>query len=148
MSERTKFTIYRDSWLRGEKGKGMLHRAIDHKMCCIGQMGCQAGLSMDRMGTAGSLSDITYNDNLGLPPASLRPLISLYEDDEFNSLECVSEYRGDDTAAADAAMGFNDDDEMDDFARESKIINIMKEVGIEVTFVDGLAPWFTEAPAT
>jgi hypothetical protein len=137
MAETTKFTIYRDSWLRGKfvQGESRLHRKYDNRMCCIGQMACQAGTRL------AALTGVSTLDSL-LPVDTPESLLFLVDADVFD-------YRKSSTTASDA-MNLNDDDvdyRFTEAQREEELTRLFSKNNIELTFVDGVAPWFKEATA-
>jgi hypothetical protein len=141
MAETTKFTIYRDSWLRGEVVGGKLFRAADNRMCCLGQIGHQAGLPLNELKGKGALSDLGYA-KAGACPIALRGLVRVEGEGEGDEEDCY--VMAIDTAFANDAMTANDSGELSEEERETKITQLMLKANIELTFLDGVAPWFKE----
>jgi hypothetical protein len=114
-----RFTIYRDSWLRGEEGS-TLHRLMDDKECCMGQMCAQLGVAPFR------ITGYMY-------PSQLTEAAK-YNVELRDFIEKVS--------PVETRIGLiNDAEESTGGNRESQIKSQMESLGYEIEFVDGKAPW-------
>lgn len=133
-----KFTIYRDSWQRGAMAKDgdsiydtMLHNPCSGLECCLGQISVQAGLSVE---------NIRYADPLMLSDAEKGKVGFMFT--SIRNPKVLADWAGD-------AMEANDEVEFEEAFgaaeteafREAKLTEIALAAGIELTFVDGKAPW-------
>jgi hypothetical protein len=121
-------TVYRDSWLH-QQTAGVLYRSCDQQMCFIGQLAHQLGVPL------ASLED----------EASLSFLRDAEIPEELSFLLSKGESRWPDSKVADRIIVEND--KLDPVGGvegvEDFIISTMTEHGFSVTFVDGIAPWFS-----
>lgn len=128
----TQFTIYRDNWLRGEADARLL-RISDNKMCCFGQIACQAGTPLEKLANVGSLDKLKTKDRQAL--VSSNPALSVLFDGN-----------GEDSDLSQEIMRTNDREDLnDEILREEHIAGLFLTIGIAVSFVDGPAPWFLDA---
>jgi hypothetical protein len=142
------FTIYRDSWRRGGSHKteidGKTYLLNDqNKMCCLGQIAFQAGIPLAELmelteprRVRAAFADSLEAGSIGYYCAEDADS----DNDEF--AVCNSQL-------ADNCMPINDDPKIDDAERERRLIEeFANKSEHRITFVDGIAPWFTpEVPA-
>lgn len=117
-----KLVIDRTRWLRGES-QGVLLRARDGKMCCLGFEAIRRGCTEDEIAGVTTPAYLS-KDN---------PHIKLFTD-----LSLVDE-RGlpyDDNALCESLTATNDAGDLSDAARESRITELFAEIDIEVEFVN------------
>ncbi len=133
MSEPFKVTIYRDSWMRGEGGAKLLNPSTK-RMCCLGQILCQAGVSLDDLVDHSTPSRFVRTSGTVIPQSCN---LLLKKTPGYVSTA--------DSIESDRAMQINDwQSFQSDQERETKLIPVLQKLGFEPTFVDGVAPWFTE----
>lgn len=123
----TELVIDRSRWLRGQGPDSML---LDSRgrMCCLGFACVEAGVEADRLLHAGSPEDVGSSHDLLTVPVLSRVKES---DDEDGGVH----RRVVDTALSQEAIGINDDEEMEDTAREVALAELFAREGIAVTFV-------------
>ncbi len=114
MTERIKFTVWRDSWLRG--APSYLH--ADSCRCCLGFLGLACGLTDEQMDGRGEPEEVT-----GPWPEAI-----------------VHSSERDCTVLCQEIIWTNDDDEGDDAEREIELTELFHKAGIDVEFRDGAGP--------
>jgi hypothetical protein len=126
-----KFTIDRKTWLRGEGGDASaLLRESDNKMCCLGGIARQCGIT----GIAGELAPAgVEEDQWDKFPEPLRPYKRPYSGSIAESAHRT--YNDNSDLAADM-MRVNDDEVISDEYREAKLIALCAPHGIELEFTD------------
>jgi hypothetical protein len=137
--------VYRDSWLRGEPGAGTLFRRSDNKMCCLGQVGFQAGIPLATMLSVGDFTDLPRTVEEPIDLVDLRGLVSVEIQEDYDFHPEDEGYLYVDTVSsteADRAMKVNDRAGITDAEREAEITAQLAIANVAVTFVDGVAPWF------
>jgi hypothetical protein len=141
-----KFKIYRDSWLRGSLSwrgciiNSYLHRSSDDLECCLGQITMQCGLKISNIADKCLPSDlrITENDLFESVRNQLGEFTCHHENknDPNHTPLCVR--RQNDIAV------LNDDHKYSDEEREASLKLMFTAAGLEVEFVDGVAPWIKD----
>lgn len=108
------FTINRKKWLRGEGSEySSLLRTEDGKMCCLGFLGLACGGTKKQIESCDSPAG-TYGPKW--PSALLHPDTGL------------------DSTTCEELMKVNDNEDLTDTERESRLKKIFKEIGIKVVF--------------
>lgn len=117
------FTIDRKTWLRGEGlDASRLLRPSDGKMCCLGSFALACGLSPEDIRDKAEPSQVTIS--------RVAPAVDLKA---FGAL-----INGDSTGKEIAGnlMAENDETEVDEDYRESKIISGFKQLGHTALFIN------------
>jgi hypothetical protein len=151
------FTIYRGSWRRGGDGAKTILESdgsdggfavsfvLDelyggtqllndrNMMCCLGQIACEAGVPLEQLRDESEPYTLAIEFSDQLNAAGL----AYIDDDSYDEYKRLCN-----TELANDCMPINDDSEIDDAAREEKLIAAFAEEGHTLTFVDGVAPWF------
>lgn len=110
-----KFTVYRDSWLRGEgHDASRLLRKEDSKMCCVGQFAIACGNTKRTIYDKSSIFQIAGWKDVFQNAIQENRIIDAYD--------------------------ANDSRTLSDRERESRITSSFAELGIEIEFVDGKMP--------
>lgn len=126
---RFKFTVYRDSWYRG---KGSRHsKLVDHFSDENGQtelMGCCIGHALSDIGV--DSNDFRARSEI----FEFSEKLDSYQEDEYDKIELISDIE-------DELIYVNDNRNLDDSERESRLKDIFKSQDIEVEFVDGKRNW-------
>lgn len=125
-----KFTVYRDSWFRGDGGDDSRLRALypDEngkacvKGCCLGHAAMDAGVHKDVIDNIPEFGEITEED---IKDFDLK-------NNEFLQALNKGQLR---------AMDINDNPEISDEQREVLLTQHFKDYNIEVDFVDGKRDW-------
>lgn len=133
------YIIYRGSWRRGgdnqiltaELGDTSLYQTRTNMMCCLGQCAFEAGVPLDKLREIGEPAYVDAESIL--IPAGL--LSDDYEDGGRQSL------------FSNRAIAINDDETIGDERREELLVELATRFGHEITFVDGIAPWFKSEAA-
>lgn len=129
------FKVYRGSWVRGGYKNRLKYGDIcllndQDRMCCLGQILCQAGVDAEILFGIGYPEDI--DESVIDVPISLGLAIG----------------PGIDTLLGKICAQTNDDENITDKIREAKIKYEFKQAGHTVKFVPGKAPWFNEIPVS
>jgi len=115
-----KLTIKRSEWLRGIGApRSYLVRTSDNKMCCLGFLGCQVGLSSEEMANHRSPADLP---TAAWPDGFVEPYSA--GESQYVNLGCRP------------LMEINDNRILSEEERESQLTQEFKKFGIEVEFVD------------
>lgn len=113
------FTIQRSKWLRGEGNtKSSLLRTEDGKQCCLGQVMSQCGVPDNELREVGEPSDISDQDI---------EIEALCEWDLGTRHQHPSIGR---------MIEINDDEETEEFERESRLCELAQQAGFSLQFVD------------
>jgi len=145
VTERIKFTVYRDKWLRGGKnGIGETADAylLDSKgcRCCLGFLGSVLGtpdLDMRGTGQPDELEDKRWPESLVCREPDPD---SLDEDGEPFPDEPPPPLLFGCTKVLSDLMDVNDRESLTDAQRETRITELFASVDIDVTFTDGAGP--------
>lgn len=125
---KTKFTVTRHNWLRGEGGDdSRLLRPEDGKMCCLGHISLQCGITQDEIMNVLAPAGI-IDEAWGLFPEPLRPMKRPYRG--------INKTWNDNSGLAHVMMGLNDDETITDEDREHRLKQIAASRGIKLEFVD------------
>jgi len=119
----TKYTINRQTWLRGVEENALLLNS-NGMMCCLGQVCLQSGITSDKLldvETPYGLTGVIEDHDL-IP----YKLLASNDEDTYYS----------DSTFARTAMTINDNEEMHELERETKLTQLFKENGIELEFVN------------
>jgi len=117
-----KLTIDRKRWLRGEGAdNSFLRRIEDGKMCCIGFLGKACGIPDAHLEGRGQLDQLLRD----WPRHKKR--LSHYVQDIGDGV-----FR--DSSLLVDAYDINDDPDLTERTRESKVVEILKRVDVEVVF--------------
>lgn len=119
-----KAIIDRKTWLRGDKDSFLL-RKRDGKMCCLGQLSLQCGLTQDDIIHKGFLSKLSEMDKILKHPI----LSQLVKEDRY-----CTKYLG--STIARELMNVNDNVGICDDQRETKLIELFKEIDVEIEFIN------------
>lgn len=115
-----KLTINRPQWLRGEGSTASrLVRVADDKMCCLGFYGLACGIPKAKMTNIQSF--LPFESKISLPD-SMSWLLG--EKKEWSSKLGAK------------LMLTNDNEEKTNQDRESELIELFAQVGVELTFTD------------
>ncbi len=107
-----RFVVDRSRWGRGGgEGNGTLLNSVTGKMCCLGFACLAAGHSAEEI------------DDMRMPSDIEPPLLPRYG-----------------TSAIALVAQINDFEGFDDVDREARIIEVLADIGIAVSFVDGPVP--------
>jgi hypothetical protein len=120
VTERIKFTVFRNTWLRGG-GDGNLLDAAGCR-CCLGFLGRQLGCSDDDQRDVGLPQEL---DSASKWPTNL---VALVDDEDGSS------FMG--TCALDEIIGVNDSMTTSDDAREQQLTELFAALSIDVDFKD------------
>ena len=132
-----KFTVYRDSWYRGNsyidttlysRYPGINGRAC-YQGCCLGHALNDLGFGTDIIENMGDVSEVHSHTQLNYDRDFRKT------NDVFRAL-CDVETR---------AIEVNDDDEISDEEREKKLKEIFNDANIEIEFKDGKREWKTSS---
>jgi hypothetical protein len=118
VSERIKFTVWRDRWLRGA-GDGLLLDSNGHR-CCLGFLGQQLGCSDDEQRSVGLPQE--------LPSADKWPATLVLKRHGFGYT---------DAGPIDTIVSINDAVDDSDEEREAELTELFAAKGIDVEFRDG-----------
>jgi hypothetical protein len=126
-----KFTIDRKTWLRGEgEDDSALLREYDNKMCCLGGIARQCGIT----GIVGELSPAgVEEDQWDKFPEPLRPLKKPHT---LKGVPLANKTYNDNSDLATDMMKVNDDEGISDEEREAKLKELCAPHGIELEFTD------------
>jgi hypothetical protein len=115
-----KFTVSRETWIRGGDDITRLLRPRDGKMCCLGFVCEQLGVPRDELRDRGAPADVgTMSLRIVEGVLTRRSdLGTLYNNDLTES-----------------AIGINDDEKIDDDERERRLTALFAEHGHELEFV-------------
>ncbi len=119
MSERIKFTVYRDTWLRGIGSHNSFLLAHDGKRCCLGHMARDLGAD------DGALLEVCT------PRASSK---EVRWPESFLATDEAEITRNSDLAFR--LMSINDDETLSDVEREERLTATLAQAGIDVEFRD------------
>ncbi len=120
MSERIKFTVWRDKWLRGNSQRSAL-RIETGCMCCLGFLAKTLGATdelIDGYGTPEEVGAIEWPE----------------------SLVVQGEDRHEDTDVCESIVYINDEAGYDDDEREAHLRDLFARAGIDIEFRDGAGP--------
>jgi len=125
-----KLVIKRKTWLRGATGGSGSSCLLDDKgrMCCLGFFGRARGLRPKEIRNVGTPSGVCEYDDKAVVKI-FGPLVVLQEYKE-------SEGYVEDSDLADHLMTANDDEDISDKSRETKIKKLFAKIGVKVTFVE------------
>ncbi len=126
MTERFKFTVWRDSWYRGLCANDSSLLREDGKRCCVGFY-CQA-LGFDDEATR---------------LCAYFPLADSAKENQTRALGWLvgsRELAADHDTRHGSVYFVNDDNTLSDRAREEYLTKLFAAQGIDVTFVDGAGP--------
>lgn len=121
MSERIKFVVWRDRWLRGDSQKATL-LSDDGCMCCLGFLAKALGATdtlIEHRGTPEEAGSIPWPDSL---------------------VEQTEDGRRDTTVCTSIIYANDGDDTDDDNERETQLRELFECAGIDVEFRDGAGP--------
>lgn len=122
---KTEYTIDRSKWVcfskRYKLGESAMLNDIG-RMCCLGHICNQAGVSKKRLAGVGNPEGVGYKDPKHIPKW-------LYDKDSPHKLQ---------TATANEMIGVNDSHEYTPKQRETALIKIAKTAGITLKFVGRL----------
>lgn len=135
-----KFEINRETWIRGNPNQGTLLREEDGHQCCLGFFLEACGVSRDNLASLGEPHEPFQwqgspdTKEIPIPPAaSFLIHVEQYEEDEDGDpcddrdLSC--------TDAGSRLMGWNDDGDLAEAAREKAIADEFWKHGHEAVFV-------------
>jgi hypothetical protein len=121
-----KLVIDRKTWLRGDPASYLL-REQDGKMCCLGFLSLQCGVTKEKM--------------MGLATVAVGADANAeFRQGALASLAQVNKYARDpdapykNTDIADALMEANDDTLLSDAQREESLVELFKKIGVDVEF--------------
>ena len=122
-------TIQRSKWLRGAICPSLLTE--DGKMCCLGFFAQKCKIHKTKLYDIGTPQDIEYAHKTELIKKIPQLLTKVVESDPMYD---YCKYKNSDFT--NAAIDINDDMEIIDEARESKLIKLFLKNGIKLNFVD------------
>lgn len=134
------FVIYRDSWRRGGTtyqglhGVTSLYTEASQRMCCLGQVCFQLGVPLQALKGKG------YPRSVAINSPEFAQL--LYDNGLANHSGDAG--REGDTEFTRISVGYNDSELELGNRKEQRLKNLFVCAGHTLTFVDGVAPWFTE----
>lgn len=129
-----KLVIDESKWLRGAEAydgdinASALLRERDGKMCCLGFLGLELGCSRNEILNQGELSEVLERDramDLGLVTA------------RESSDEDGNYYASTSNALESEIIEVNDDRDMPDQVRKSRLVPLFQRIGWELEFVPG-----------
>lgn len=116
-----KFIIDRNTWLRGEYSENSyLLRSSDNKMCCLGQISSQCGISNEELRDRKNPSDLIY---FGIDVSTKIPFLISRDSERDSDLTS-------------RAMPINDTPLISDKEREEKLKDLFSESQIELEFIN------------
>lgn len=115
MSDRIKFTVYRDTWMRGCAGKLF----SEGKRCCLRFLGNACGIPDTALSELGEPEEAS--------PENWPETIVTPGDDETSPQT---------TTLCQYIIGVNDDTEITDETREPRLIEYFDAAGVDVEFLD------------
>lgn len=119
-----KLTIDRNTWLRGTgSANSYLLRKSDGRKCCLGFLACSLGASQDQIENIAAPNFTNYK--LNWPHGLVTSTQDYIGVDNY-----PNNYIGN------VLMLINDNDKISDLERETQLINIFKQIGIEVEFIN------------
>ena len=114
------FTIERSKWLRGEdEDESYLLRPRDGKMCCLGQVGQQCGLTDDQLANKKALPSVQTNVSIDGLTRESKWGDGLFSTDVAAEMMIVND-----------VVGTSDED------RESRLSELAQQAGFSLKFVD------------
>jgi hypothetical protein len=125
----TSFVIDRARWARGGNTDPVQLRDADGMMCCLGFYALACGLGTGTITGIAEYDDIPL-ESIGAIPEDLATVKSELRDYEDGVETFIST-----TQVCDSLMTTNDQETLDELARENAITDLFKKIGVEVTFV-------------
>lgn len=126
-----KFTINRDTWLRGEPDDSFLLRD-DGFMCCLGQIAEQCGVPRDHLLNMDIPAGLLGSDEFNLAP---HPVIGMLAEKASAADIHIMNIWFRNTTLAHDAMTINDSYNYSDVERESRLIKLFAKHNIELEFI-------------
>ncbi len=115
-----KLVIDRTRWLRGDPNSFLL-RSGDNKMCCLGFLAKACGYTEEQITNVGAPNGTVYKGYKDLWPEGIT---SGHRKSTWHS------------QITEDLMGTNDSSITNDADRESRLIDLFSQIGVEVEFVD------------